>query len=100
MTTQLTFIRKSLLEITATITPASGSSQPSTVRVQLQFPTLSGTLSTASVSLTNSNGTWTGTWDSSAAGQGTVYWAAYTEGAVQAATQGQFEISANAANTV
>lgn len=100
MSGQISFVRKNLLVLTVTVTPATGSSQPNTVQAELQFPVLDGTRSTALISLSLSDGVWTGTWDSSAAGQGTVYWVAYASGVVQAAAQGQFEICANAANTV
>ena len=100
MTTLQQFVRKSLIQITATFTPVSGSAVPNTANCELQFNDLTGAPQTAAVPLSLSNGVWTGGWDSTAAGQCTVSWVVYCAGGVQASAQGQFQIVANAANVV
>ena len=102
MTTMQQFVRKSIIQCTATFTPLSGGSQPSTAFCTLAYQTLTGANATATVALSYNSGpgTWTGTWDSTPAGQCIVNWVAYGSGGVQGSTQGQFQILANAANTI
>jgi hypothetical protein len=101
------FVRKNLLVATATFTAADGSeTQPASATLVLNFNSMSGVAQTVSVPLgfnagdDDVLGTWTGTWDSSAAQQGNVSWMIYGDGSLQAAAQGQFQIVANSANTV
>lgn len=59
---------------------------------------VSGVATTATVTLAEDSGTWSGTWDSSVADTGTVYWHTSSAGSPSAADDGSFELSANAAN--
>lgn len=95
MTTQ-SFVRKNELTLTVTIP----GTQPNSVSAHLSYKALDGTNASATISLTYMSPSWTGGWDSTGSGQGTVYWVAYGSGGVQPAAQGSFEICANAANTV
>lgn len=96
------FVRKNAITISATFTAANGDDnlQPSAAYVELVFQDLSGSTQRVSLTMSESSGVWSATWDSSAAGPGTVQWVAYGTGTLEAAQQGQFEILANAANTV
>ena len=94
------FVRKTLVEISAVITPASGDGVPSAVTAELVYPAPGGGTSSATVNLSQADDVWTGAWDSSASAQGTVWWMLFSSGIPQTAAQGQFEIVANPANTV
>lgn len=94
------FIRKNEITLTVHVTPVTGSSQPDSVTANLVFKDIAGVGQQASITLALADGVWTGAWDSTAAGQGIVYWVVYGTGTVQAAAQGQFNICANAANNV
>ena len=97
------FVRKSLIQITATFAPLNGGDAvPASATCELQFQTLAGGSSLEAVTLIYdvASGTWAGHWDSSDAGQCTVNYVVFCAGGVQAATQGQFQIVANAANVV
>lgn len=96
-----TFTRLNALTITVTFTPAvSGGPQPSTAYVSLSYKNLDCAVTSALIDLaynaTPNN--WTGTWDTANAGPGTVQWAAYGAGAMHAAAEGTFNLTANAAN--
>lgn len=60
-------------------------------------PSPSPLKATISLVLQSDGVTWTGTWDSSVA-EGRVDWVIYSAGAVVAAAQGNFVVSANSAN--
>ena len=97
------FVRKNSLICTVTITAEDGSNtQPSAVTAHLQYQDLASNTQTATFSLVYSSvtGQWTGVWDSSSAGSCTVCWVVYTDGSIEAAAQGAFEVVANAANVV
>ena len=97
------FVRKSLIQITATFVPVNGGDAvPTSATCELQFQTLAGGNSLEAVLLIydSVSGTWAGHWDSSAAGQCTVTYVVFCSGPLQAAIQGQFQIVANAANVV
>lgn len=97
------FVRKNALIFTVAFTAADGSStQPTTAYAVLKFKNLSGAQTQVSISLTynTTNNNWTGAWDSSAAQQGNVDWVVYGAGNLEAAAQGQFQITANSANNV
>ena len=94
-------VRKNIVTFSLVFTAADGSNtQPSAALVNLSYNDLSGTAHTAEVTLTLTDGAWVGNWDSSASGDGTVYWMAYGYGTLQASTQGLFEVGANPANTL
>lgn len=96
------FIRKNVLVATAVFTAADGSNtQPSSATCIVRYKTAAGPAET-SLDMTFNSGTnnWTANWDSSAALRGVVEWMIYGAGALQAAAQGQFQLDANAANTV
>ncbi len=95
------FVRGNALVISATFTPTTGTDQPTSALARLQFVDLNGVKQNVSVPMTEGDDNlWTGTWDTSAAGDGTVSWVVYGTGSLEAAAQGQFQIEANAANTL
>lgn len=97
------FVRKNIVTFTVTFAASDGTAtQPSAASAMLSYKDLAGSQHNASIPLVYSSATntWSGTWDSSAAGEGTVEWMIYGYGTLQAADQGSFAISANAANTV
>ena len=101
MTTPI--VRKNTVAISTSFAAADGSAtQPSAASCVLSFNNQAGVATTATIALTYNATTklWTGTWDSSAAGDGTVFWMVYGYGTLQAADEGCFVIEANAANTV
>src|SRR5512146_1122345 len=57
-----------------------------------------GVSTIATLSMTNSGGTWTADWDSSVADAGNVDWHTQSTGSPSAADDGSFTLSANAAN--
>ena len=94
-------IRKNIVTFSLVFTAADGSAtQPSAAVVNVSYSDLSAVAHTTQIPLTNTNGAWIGSWDSSASGDGTVYWMAYGYGTLQASTQGSFEVGANPANTL
>ena len=95
------FTRKNIVTFSFVFTANDGTlTQPSGARVNITYRDLAGANHNETVELTSNNGAWTGTWDSSASGDGTVHWMVYGYGTLQAATQGEFEVSANPANTL
>ena len=112
MTTPI--VRKNTVVISTTFAAADGSTtQPSAANAVLSYYTPAQvaslaagatgvTMTTSTIALTYNAATnqWSGTWDSSAAGDGTVFWMVYGYGTLQAADEGCFVIEANSANTV
>ena len=97
------FVRKSLIQITATFAALNGGSAvPTSATCELHFQTLAGASDLTAVLLVydSESGTWAGHWDSSDAGQCTVDYTVFCSGPLQAATQGQFQVVANASNVV
>ena len=97
------FVRKNVLIPTATFTPADGVSTPSGAICVLNFNDLSGVAQQVELVMSATDATnlvWSCPWDSSAAGPGLVSWLIYSQGSVQAATQGEFTILANLANNI
>lgn len=97
------FVRKNALLCTVTVKAADGSAtQPTEVAAHLSYNDLAGLPHTATVPLSynSTTGQWQGTWDTTAAGTCTVRWVVYTDGAIEAAEQGEFRVIANRANTV
>lgn len=95
------YVRKNILTFSLVFKAADGTAtQPSAARAILTYKDRSGAGHQDSIDLTNSAGAWTGAWDTSASGEGTVHWMAYGYGTLRAAAQGSFEVSANPANTV
>lgn len=80
------------------LTSAGAAATPTTVVVYLDYPGSSRARSQATVSLTNSSGTWTGTWDSEVAFPGTVYASLKAEGTDDFALDTSFQLGANIAN--
>lgn len=112
MTTPI--VRKNTVVFSTSFVASNGSTtQPSAANCELSFYTPVQVASLAA-GATNvipttvaiammynaTNGLWVCTWDSSAAGDGTVEWMIYGYGTLQAASEGCFVIEANAANTV
>lgn len=92
------YIRGETVEIEATFTDKDGDAlTPSSVTVYFAYED-AGVDTTATVSLTLSSGVWTGSWDTSPADPGTIYWHLRTEGSTKAAEQGHFTLKANEAN--
>lgn len=96
----MTFVRRNRLQFSVTFTPPPGIvAVPSAAHATLQYRDTSGALRTDTVQLVmQPDKSWTGVWDSSNAAQGRVEWMAWSEGALQCATQGAFEVKANRAN--
>jgi hypothetical protein len=98
------FVRKNLLVATAVFTAANGNNalEPSSATLVVNYNDISGVNRTTSIAMTfnAASDDWVGTWDTSVAQQGNVEWLIYGVGTLQAAAQGQFQIQANAANTV
>ena len=105
------FIRKNILLPVISFGAADGTTtQPTSAYIVLSYLDLSGAAHTITITLSYSatltlNGrtftnVWTGSWDSSAAGSCVVTWFVYGIGALQAAAQGQFQVTANPLNTV
>lgn len=99
----MSFIRGNAITISATFTAADGSAtQPSDVTAVVVYKDLSGVTQRTTLTMTQAllgSSTWSVNWDSSAAGSGLVQWAVFGTGSLVAASQGQFNIEANAANT-
>ena len=93
------FVRKNALVCSGTFLAADGSgAQPANAELVVAYPTASGP-ATETIALTVTNGVWEGVWDSSAAISGRVEWMVHCWNGLVAATQGSFEVIANAANT-
>jgi type II secretory pathway pseudopilin PulG len=98
-----TIVRRNAVIFNATFTASDGSAtQPTTVKVNLNYPNSAGVTTVANFALTYSSttGAWSGAWDSSVASAGTVNWVIYGTGALEASTQGQFQLVANSANNI
>lgn len=94
-------VRKNILTFSLVFKASDGSAaQPTAAQAVLVYKNLAGVGHQDTINLVNSAGAWTGTWDTSASGEGTVFWMAYGYGTLQAAAQGSFEVCANPANTV
>jgi len=94
-------VRKNITTFSLVFTANDGSAtQPSAVQAVLTYKDLGGASHVDEITLALANGAWVGTWDTSASGEGVVFWMAYGYGTLQAAAQGSFEVVANAANTV
>ena len=96
-------VRKNIATITAAFAASDGTTtQPSSATAILTYKDQTGASHTDTISLTYNTipNTWTGTWDTSASGEGTVFWMVYGYGTLQAADEGCFEVEANPANTV
>lgn len=109
------FTRKNLLVVTASFVAANGSgTQPTEAIAVVNYSdritkkrTVAnvGLAFNATLTTTDCDGNpvvqtnvWTGSWDSSAAADGVVEWLVYGDGALQAASQGRFNLLANLAN--
>lgn len=81
--------------------PPTPQPQPTSVIVVLEFRSTQGQKDTATIPLTlgEDGCTWSCQWDSGVAGAGPVFWTVFGSGGVQGASQGQFMIQANPANT-
>jgi hypothetical protein len=96
------FVRGNLMVCSGQFYPVdpTSSAAPATVVATLNYTNISGTRSEDIVTLTlGADGvTWSGSWDSTNAGAGTVDWKLQTSNGLQAAAQGSFDILANRAN--
>ena len=93
------FVRGNQIVCSGTFTPTSGTAAPtSAVAILTYKDATTGLASSSTVSLTNDAGTWSGSWNSLLAQEGTVEWRIQASGALQAAAQGQFLLQANDAN--
>lgn len=92
--------RGDTITFTATnfLTATGAASTPTTVTVYLDYPDSSRARAQTTVALTNSSGTWTGTWDSAVAFAGTVYVSLQAAGTDDFALDTSFQLSANPAN--
>lgn len=99
------FIRKNIVTFSfvfAATDPTLGLTQPGAASVVLTYKDTGGSSHTDIISLSFSTATnaWSGTWDTSKSGHGTVYWMGYGFGTLQASDQGEFQVEANPANTI
>ena len=95
------FVRKNLLTISGRFWVHDSDAEPSGVICTLRFRSnTTGMPTTATIALTLGidGHTWSGSWDSSAAGEGRVDWVVYSVGSVVSAAEGFFTIAANKAN--
>jgi hypothetical protein len=93
-----TFVRKNIAVCRATFTPAIGTGTPGAATLLLDYKDPSGVHRHESLAMQLASGVWSVEWDTSASGAGTVFWTVYCFGGLQAATQGCFDVEANAAN--
>jgi len=93
-------VRGQTITFTATnfLTSAGAAATPSAVVVYLDFPIDNRARDQETVTLTNSSGTWTGTWDSAVAFAGTVYCSLQAAGTTDFALDTELQLSANIAN--
>lgn len=93
------FIRGNEIICSGTFTPVAGTVQPALAEAVLSYTDTAGDPATSTITLTkDADDVWSGVWDSNLAGCGTVQWVIRCSGGVQAAAQGSFVITANAAN--
>lgn len=91
-------VRGNTVEFSATFYDASGAVFTPATAVTYVTYDVAGVATTDTVTLTASGDVWTGTWDSSVADAGTVYWHTQSSGSPSGADDGSFTLSANAAN--
>lgn len=99
----MSFVRKNALVVKTSFAAADGSAtQPSAANCQLVYKTLAGNTQTEMLTLTYDlvSNSWSALWNSGNAGRGTVSWMVYGTGTLQAAAEGEFQLLANAANTI
>lgn len=99
----MAFVRKNIIVCTVTFTAADGTTtQPSAANLVLNYCNPQGAPQNATLTMSYNStlGAWQAEWDSSASGNGPVFWMAYGYGLLQAAAEGSFDIAANAANVV
>lgn len=97
------FIRGNIAVCTTTFTASDGTTtQPSSADLYLSFCDQTGAPKRVTVPMTQVGITnvWTANWNTQASGEGSVSWAVYGYGALQAADEGVFQVQANAANNV
>lgn len=97
------FVRKNIAVCTVTFTATDGTlTQPSAANLVLNYFDQVGDPHQVTVAMTQATLTspWVGEWDTSASGDGTVFWMVYGFGSLQAADEGSFQVRANAANNV
>lgn len=80
------------------LTSAGAVSTPNSVTIYLDYPGTSRSRIQINFALTNSSGTWSGTWDSSVAFAGSVYVSLKALGTTDFALDTSFQLSANSAN--
>lgn len=96
-----TIIRKNLIKASVVFTADDGSTtQPSAASISINYPGPLGNRITFQdiMSYNSITGAWEYEWDTSAVSHGTIEWAAWGYGTLQAATEGTFDIAANKAN--
>lgn len=97
------FVRKNIVVCTVTFTATDGTvTQPSAANLVLSYKNQAGAVQSSNLPMAYSpiTGAWSVDWDSSATGNGTVFWMAYGYGLLQASAEGSFDVQANAANTI
>lgn len=95
------FVRKNILVATAMFTANDGTAtQPSSASLVVSYTAPVGPAQqTIAMTYDAVSKKWMGEWDSSEAVEGPVEWMIYGVGALQAAAQGRFQVTANKANT-
>jgi hypothetical protein len=93
-------VRKNQLLFTATFEDPSGAGlQPDNATLKVWYPDAAGVRQLVTIPMTvNAEHQWSAMWSSTVASPGLIEWAAWSDGAVQGAAQGSFNLIANKAN--
>lgn len=97
------FVRGNIAVCTVTFTATDGTTtQPSSADLYLNYTDQVGDPHQTAIPMTQvgSSNVWAADWNTQASGEGTVFWAVYGYGSLQAADEGEFQVRANAANNV
>jgi hypothetical protein len=95
----LVVTRKNEVIFSGVFVAADGSgAQPTNAEAVVAYKSLSGDERTATITLTNTAGTWTGVWDTSDAEPGNVDYTVRCWGGVVAAQDGKITLKANRSN--
>lgn len=94
-------VRKNLVTFSGTFQiNGAATPQPSSAAVSLYYQNMQGAFVQQAIAMTDTNGVWSANWDTSLTAGGWVQWTAFSQGAVQAATDGWFFVEANLSNVI
>lgn len=93
-------VRGTSVDFVGSFVDADGAAvTPTTVTLEVSFPLRGRRRDSEAVSMTDNAGTWSGRWQSDGAYYGSVYWSMKaTQGTIVITEDGEFELTANAAN--